>query len=195
VACGPVVSVSPVACRHTGSQLCPQCSWTQPGQAAQLVLRGRTGRTALPVAAVVGTVLSLVNQGAVVLDGAATGGTWVQVAVNYIVPFLVASIGYLSGRRVRGDLEWSRYLAEFHRDRPGVTEMLLTRAVARGHGTPYSWLVEPLQATSGLILDLACGSAPTRPLLREHRWLCWARPGRSLPFPLRGVIARAPDKS
>ena len=52
------------------------------------------------MAAVVGTVLSLVNQGSVIVGGAATPGTWVRVAVNYVVPFLVASIGYLSGRRV-----------------------------------------------------------------------------------------------
>lgn len=56
----------------------------------------------LPTALVVGTVLSAVNQGGVVVGGAATTGTWIRVAVNYLVPFLVASVGYLSARRVRG---------------------------------------------------------------------------------------------
>ena len=90
-------------CRHTGAQMCARCSWTRPRDAALLVLRGRTARTALPVAAVVGTVLSLVNQGSTILSGAAGTSTWIRVAVNYAVPFVVASIGYLSGRRTPAD--------------------------------------------------------------------------------------------
>ncbi len=57
-------------------------------------------RTAAPVAAIVGTLLSAVNQGDVLLAGAGPG-TWVRVAVNYLVPFCVASVGFLSARRVR----------------------------------------------------------------------------------------------
>jgi SAM-dependent methyltransferase len=137
-----------------------------------LVVRGRTARKALPVAAVVGTVLSLVNQGSVIAGGAATSGTWVRVAVNYLVPFLVTSIGYLSGRRVRAPaIDWPRYLTGYHRDRPGITERLLTRALAARGAAPYPWLVEPLRDVPGPILDLACGSAPTRPLLRQARWI------------------------
>lgn len=89
-------------CRHTGGQTCLRCSWTRPRDAVLLVVRGRTARKALPVAAVVGTVLSLVNQGSVIAAGAPSTSTWIRVAVNYLVPFLVASIGYLSGRRMRG---------------------------------------------------------------------------------------------
>lgn len=88
------------ACPHRGSQMCTQCSWTRPREAVMLVARGRTARTALPVAVVVGTVLSLVNQAETVLSGTSTTGTWIRVAVNYAVPFIVASVGYLSGRRV-----------------------------------------------------------------------------------------------
>ncbi|WP_220817834.1 nitrate/nitrite transporter NrtS [Amycolatopsis echigonensis] len=73
-------------------------SWTWPGEAVGLVLRGRT---AGPTAAVVGTVLSAVNQGSLILDGQATWVTWLRVAVNDAVPYLVASIGWLSARRVR----------------------------------------------------------------------------------------------
>lgn len=65
-----------------------------------LFLGGRTARTAAPVAAVVGTVLSAVNQGDVLLGGDAGPSTWVRVGVNYRVPFLVASFGFLSARRV-----------------------------------------------------------------------------------------------
>lgn len=43
--------------------------WSRPGDAVLLFLRGRTARTAAPAPAVVGTVLSVVNQGQLVLDG------------------------------------------------------------------------------------------------------------------------------
>lgn len=80
-----------------------ETTWSRPAQALGLVLRGRTVRTAAPVAAVVGTILSAVNQGDVLLGGAAGTGTWVRVAVNFLVPFCVASIGFLSACRVRPD--------------------------------------------------------------------------------------------
>lgn len=65
-----------------------------------MVVRGATVRTAGPTALIVGTVLSLVNQGAVVAAGHADVGTWVRMAVNFVVPFCVASVGLLSARRV-----------------------------------------------------------------------------------------------
>lgn len=74
-------------------------TWSRPSQAVVMFLRGRTARTGAPVAVVVGTVLSAVNQGEVLLAGAAGAPTWVRVAVNYLVPFCVASFGYLSARR------------------------------------------------------------------------------------------------
>jgi hypothetical protein len=58
-------------------------------------------RTAWKVAAVVGTLLSAVNQGAVIAGGDATWATWVRVGVNYVVPFAVASVGFLSACRER----------------------------------------------------------------------------------------------
>jgi hypothetical protein len=75
-------------------------TWSTYPQGARLFVRGITVRTAGPVALVVGTILSAVNQGATIADGAATWVTWVRVAVNYCVPFIVASIGYLSACRV-----------------------------------------------------------------------------------------------
>jgi hypothetical protein len=76
-------------------------SWTRPREACGLFLRGCTLRTACPTALVVGTVLSALHQGGVLVGGAATVGTWIRIAVNYLVPFLVASVGYLSARRTR----------------------------------------------------------------------------------------------
>ena len=48
---------------------------------------------------VVGTVMCAINQGATLIACQATPGTWVRMVFNYIVPFLVASIGYLAARR------------------------------------------------------------------------------------------------
>ena len=51
------------------------------------------------MALVVGTILSLVNQGSVVAGGLATPATWVRIAINYVIPFCVASFGYLMACR------------------------------------------------------------------------------------------------
>lgn len=79
----------------------PTTTWTRPAEAAALFLRGRTARTATPVAVVVGTVLSAVNQGEVLLAGDGGTGTWVRIGINCLVPFCVASVGFLSGCRAR----------------------------------------------------------------------------------------------
>jgi hypothetical protein len=73
--------------------------WSRPADAVVLVLRGRTARVAVPVAAVVGTVISAVNQAGVIIDGNVTGMTWVRIVVNYVVPYIVASVAYLSACR------------------------------------------------------------------------------------------------
>jgi hypothetical protein len=44
-------------------------------------------------------VISVVNQGDVILGEHATGITWVRVAINYLVPYIVASVAYLSACR------------------------------------------------------------------------------------------------
>jgi len=66
-----------------------------------LFLRGGTIRTALPVALLVGTVLSLINQSYIIVRGQATIATWLSVALDYCVPFLVSSYGFLSAHRKR----------------------------------------------------------------------------------------------
>lgn len=55
-------------------------------------------RRTLAIAVVVGTLLTLLNQGDVILAGAATGATAVKAGVNFLVPFLVSNLGLLSGR-------------------------------------------------------------------------------------------------
>lgn len=66
-----------------------------------LFLRGATIRTASPVAVVMGTILSLINQGQLVWSGSATTGTWVRIGLNYVVPFIVASWAFLAARQDR----------------------------------------------------------------------------------------------
>ncbi|WP_078912533.1 nitrate/nitrite transporter NrtS [Streptomyces sp. NRRL S-646] len=53
----------------------------------------------VPIALLVGTLLSLVNQGAVIASGDATAATWLRVLFNYLVPFCVSSAGFFSCRR------------------------------------------------------------------------------------------------
>lgn len=74
-------------------------TWSRRSDALRLFLSGATVRTAWKVAAVVGTVLSAVNQGSVLAAGEAGPATWARVGVNYLVPFLVSSVGFLSACR------------------------------------------------------------------------------------------------
>jgi hypothetical protein len=56
-------------------------------------------RRTITIAAVVGTVLTLINQGDVLANGDATGVTALKIVMNYIVPFIVSNLGVLSGAR------------------------------------------------------------------------------------------------
>jgi len=73
--------------------------WSTRGEELVLFLRGATIRVGGRVAVVVGTILSAVNQGSLIVAGDATAATWIRVAVNYLTPFVVTSIGYLAGCR------------------------------------------------------------------------------------------------
>lgn len=79
----------------------PVPAWSTPVEGCRLILKGVTFATGVRVALVVGTILSVVNQGAVIARGDATVASWIRVAVNYVVPFLVSSVGYLAPFRVR----------------------------------------------------------------------------------------------
>jgi hypothetical protein len=82
-------------------------TWSTGRECVFLFLRGVTVRTAGRVALVVGTILSAVNQGSTIVDGNATWVTWLRIGVNYCVPFVVASIGFLSACRAPADPEGS----------------------------------------------------------------------------------------
>jgi hypothetical protein len=73
-------------------------TWVSYRDAAQLFLRGVTLPTAVRISVVVGTWLSLMNQGRLIVDGRPP---WVKLVLNYLTPFVVASLGYLAARRRR----------------------------------------------------------------------------------------------
>ena len=52
-----------------------------------------------------------------------------------------------------------RYLADFHRERAGVVEAVLSRALAGDH-SPYRWLARAVSVDANVVVDLACGSGP-----------------------------------
>jgi SAM-dependent methyltransferase len=76
----------------------------------------------------------------------------------------------LRGLRLRATLgavrtrEWDDYIDRFHSERAGITETVLG-ASTRGEINPYQWLADALPEPHGRCLDLACGSAPLKPLL------------------------------
>ena len=79
-----------------------QMAWATPGEALGLVFLRTTLLRTVRIALVVGTILSLVNQGADIIGGHASTGTWLRVAANYVVPFCVSSVGFLSAPGWRG---------------------------------------------------------------------------------------------
>ncbi len=75
-----------------------ETTWVTYRQALGMFVRGVTLPTASHIAVLVGTWLSLMNQGSLILDG---HPPWVKLALNYATPFVVASLGYLAARRRR----------------------------------------------------------------------------------------------
>jgi hypothetical protein len=69
--------------------------WDTPGQIPSVVRYPRHLKRSLGAAAVIGTLLFLINDGDDVLLGHATAVTWIKVAVTYLVPFCVANYGIL----------------------------------------------------------------------------------------------------
>lgn len=77
----------------------PTSRWLRARSAIELCLQRRNLRRTVPIAIVVGVVLTLINQGAVIAAGDATAATWLRCGLNFLVPFLVSNAGLLSGRR------------------------------------------------------------------------------------------------
>jgi hypothetical protein len=67
--------------------------------AIEFCLERRNLRRTVRIALVVGVLLTLINQGSVILGGHADVATWVRTGLNFLVPFLVSNAGLLSARR------------------------------------------------------------------------------------------------
>lgn len=72
--------------------------WHTIGEAARLVSTPKMIRRTFITALVVGTLLSAINQGYVLWTGDADVATWVRIAANYCIPFVVSNVGVLSAR-------------------------------------------------------------------------------------------------
>ena len=90
-------------------------------------------------------------------------------------------------RATRSAVDWARYLDAFHAKRPGITEDVLGQCAAVDGTTPYEWLVDGIRADLR-VLDIGCGSAPTKPVLGD-RWIGIDRSATEL---RRAAVRRAP---
>jgi hypothetical protein len=73
----------------------PVPSWSQWGQIPAVCFHPPNLRMSLIVAAVVGTILLVINQLDVLLRGQATPLVWVKIALTFLVPFCVSNYGIL----------------------------------------------------------------------------------------------------
>jgi len=53
----------------------------------------------LTIALVVGCILSIINEGDLILHGQTSSGTAVKIGLNFVVPFVVSNLGVLAGTR------------------------------------------------------------------------------------------------
>ena len=80
--------------------------WSTHRQAAVLICRGRTLSSVWRIALVVGTLLTVVNQGGVLASGHAGAATAVRGLANYVIPYTVSSLGLLRAYRTApGELQ------------------------------------------------------------------------------------------
>jgi hypothetical protein len=72
---------------------------SSPPRLLQVVFSKPSLSRCIPIALLVGTLLSLINQGSVIFGGHATDVTWIRVGMNYVVPFCVSSSGFFASQR------------------------------------------------------------------------------------------------
>ena len=71
--------------------------WALVESIVRLCVEPRNLRRSVGAAALVGTILALINQADVVLGGRATAATWTKIGLSYLVPFLVSNYGIVLG--------------------------------------------------------------------------------------------------
>jgi hypothetical protein len=78
--------------------------WARTAEAIRICRKPQHLRRTTKIALVVGTILTAINQGDVILAGEATTGTALKAVLNYCVPFVVSNLGLLAGKRAEGAL-------------------------------------------------------------------------------------------
>ena len=73
----------------------PASNTERPG-IVELAFSGGTFRRSLQTGLVVGTILSAINQGDVIVAGEAP--SFIKIALNYLVPYCVATFGALTAK-------------------------------------------------------------------------------------------------
>lgn len=63
---------------------------------------------------------------------------------------------------------WRRYLDDYHRKHPAITEEILNQSLDENGDNPYDWLLSTLPRSSEAFVDLACGSAPMATRLTDR---------------------------
>jgi hypothetical protein len=76
-------------------------AWSTYREALALCVQRGTLRRTIPVALIVGAILTAINLGGEFLNGDPTPAMWVRVGLNFLVPFVVSTIGFLSATRSR----------------------------------------------------------------------------------------------
>jgi hypothetical protein len=74
-------------------------------EALRICTRPEHLRRTIGIALVVGTILTLLNQGDVIVGGDATTLTWIKAMGNFAVPFIVSNLGLLVGKRAELDAD------------------------------------------------------------------------------------------
>lgn len=93
---GPVAGAEP---RLPHPEITPAHTWGTWREAREVVTLPSHLRATLSVAAVVGTILLVINQLDTVLQGHIGPGLLVKALLNYVVPFLVSNYGLLAATR------------------------------------------------------------------------------------------------
>ena len=76
-----------------------QNEWETLPEASGLFFKGRTLKACLPVALIVGIIFSVINQGDVIIGGSVNSTVWIKVGMNFLIPFLVSSYGFMNDFR------------------------------------------------------------------------------------------------
>lgn len=86
------------------------------------------------------------------------------------------------------DQAWRSYLERFHAEAPGVTERMLVRARHDGVD-PYQWAAAAVPP-GGLVVDVACGSAPVADHLPGNRYVGVDRSAAELALAVQRIGTR-----